>query len=106
MSEMAVPISVLNNAVLSIHSDTYVGIPEPHTFPSVNLAVARTLTTIQGGKGVFRVVNPTDNPVLLDGGCPLGQVFAVVGQPYDEYTVVSLIKVSARPACPTPPVFG
>ena len=82
MSEMAVPISVLSNAVPSIHSDTYVGMLEPHTFPSVNLAVARTLTTIQGGKGVVRVVNPTHDPVLFDGGCPLGQVFAVVGRPY------------------------
>ena len=49
MSEMAVPISVLSNAVPAIRSDTYVGMLEPHTSPSVTVAVARTLTTIQGG---------------------------------------------------------
>lgn len=60
--------------------------PESYIFPTVTLAFARTslstTTSVHDGKGVVRVVNPTDDPVLLDGGgCPLDQLLAVMGRP-------------------------
>lgn len=104
MSEMAIPISVLGSMALATPSDPYVGLLEPHVSPTTNLALARTLTAIENGKGIIRVVNPTHDPVLLDGGCPVGQVFAVMGRPHDEYALVSSVTVKDNPGDPTPVV--
>lgn len=104
MSEMAISISVLGSTVLAAPSDPYVGLLEPHMSPTTSLAVARTLTSIENGKGVVRVINPTQDPVQLDSGCPVGQVFAVTGRPHDEYALVSSVTVNDKPEYPTPVV--
>lgn len=59
MSEMAIPISVKDNGVANPFTDTYVGILEPQPPPVVTLGVARTLTSVQKGRGIVGVVNPT-----------------------------------------------
>lgn len=104
MSEMVIPISVKDNGIANPFTDTYVGILEPQPPPVVTLGVARTLTSVQKGRGMVRVVNPTNEQVSLDAGCPLGQLFSVTGNRYDEYALVSAVTASTEDVRPMPEV--
>ncbi len=104
MSEMVIPISVKDNGVANPFTDTYVGILEPQPPPVVALGVARTLTSVQKGRGMIRVVNPTNDQVSLDAGCPLGQLFSVTGNTHDEYALVSAVTTPTEAVHPMPEV--
>ncbi len=104
MSEMVIPISVKDNGVANPFTDMYVGILEPQPPPVVSLGVARTLTSVQKGRGMVRVVNPTNDQVSLDAGCPLGQLFSVTGNTHDEYALVSAVTTPTEAVHPMPEV--
>lgn len=84
LSEVVVPISVKDKGVANLFIDTL----------GLTLGVARTLTTVQKGRAIVRVVNPTNEQVSLDAGCPLGQIFSVTGNAHDEYALVSAVTSS------------
>lgn len=71
---------------------------------NVTLGVARTLTSVQKGRGIVRVVNPTNDTVSLEAGCPLGQIFSVTGNTLDEYALVSAVTTSTEAVHPVPDV--
>ncbi|XP_057191395.1 uncharacterized protein LOC130555303 [Triplophysa rosa] len=104
MSEMVVPVSVKENGIANPCTDTYVGILEPQPPQVVTLGVARTLTSVHKSRGIARVVNLTNEPVALDAGCPLGQLYSIVGNAHDEYALVSAITADAETVCPVPDV--
>ncbi len=104
MSEMVIPISVKDNGVANPFTDMYVGILEPQPPPVVALGVARTLTSVQKGRGMVRVVNLTNDQVSLDAGCPLGQLFSVTGNTHDKYALVSAVTTPTEAVHPMPEV--
>lgn len=104
MSEMAVPISVKDNGIANSCANTYVGVLEPQPPQVVTLGVARTLTSVQKGRGIARIINPTNEPVSLNTGCPLGQLFSIVGNAHDEYSLVSVVTADTETVHPRPNV--
>ncbi len=95
MSEMTISVSIRVGVVANPFTDSFVGIVEPQSPQAASLGIARTLTTIQNGKGIVRVVNPTGQPVSLGAGCPVGQFFSITGKTQDEYALVSAVNTSA-----------
>ncbi len=95
ISEMTISVSIRDGVVANPFTDSFVGIVEAQSPQAASLGSARTLTTIQNGKGIVRVVNPTGQPVSLGAGCPVGQFFSITGKTQDEYALVSAVNTSA-----------
>lgn len=95
LSEMTVSVSIRDGVVINPFKDSFVGILEPQSPQAVSLGIACTLTMIQNGKGIVRVINQTSQPVSLGAGCPVGQFFSITAKTQEEYVLVSAVATSA-----------
>ena len=99
-SEFICKVALISPVITAGIPNCYSGYLEPRQLELDGIAVARTLSTVENGCTVVRIINPTHGPMVLYSGMQLGQ-FTPVSNTEVILDSAPVCKVSTAPLQPT-----